>query len=134
MKFAKLVFYAAGVWGVVVLVPLFFLVDITGRHYPAPETYPQFYYGFVAVALAWQFGFLLIGSDPARFRPLMLLAMVEKFGYVSTLVVLYARQRISSVDFQPVAPDFVLGVLFVIAFIRTAGVPRHAVGSHSMSV
>jgi hypothetical protein len=119
MKFAKLVFYAAGIWGVGVLAPLVFLVDVTGRHYRAPEVYPQFFYGFIAVAMAWQFGFLLIGSDPARFRPVMILAMIEKFGYVMTLIVLYARQRISSVDFQPAAPDFILGVLFVVAFIKT---------------
>jgi hypothetical protein len=126
MTFAKLVFYAAGIWGLVVLTPLFFLVDLTGRHYPSPVEYPQFYYGFMAVALTWQFGFLLIGSDPARFRLLMILAVVEKFGFVSTLIVLYARRRISSVDFQPAAPDFILMVLFVIAFIKTGSSTRTA--------
>jgi len=80
MKFSRFVFIAAGVWGVVVLAPLFFLVDISGRQYPAPGSYPQFFYGFLAVALAWQVAFFVIGSDPARFRPLMIPAILEKLG------------------------------------------------------
>ena len=43
MKFARNVFIAAGVWGIVVLTPLYFLVDITGRHFPAPTTYAHFF-------------------------------------------------------------------------------------------
>ena len=72
MKFAKIVFIAAGVWGITVLTPLYFLVDVTGRHYAPPTTYPQFFYGFFSVAMAWQIAFLIIGSNPGRFRPLMI--------------------------------------------------------------
>jgi hypothetical protein len=36
MRFAKWVFTVAGIWGVVVLMPLFWLVDLTGRRYPPP--------------------------------------------------------------------------------------------------
>ena len=42
MKLAKIVFIAAGAWGIVTLAPLFFLVDVTGHHYTPPTTYPQF--------------------------------------------------------------------------------------------
>ena len=38
MRFAKIVFIAAGVWGIVVLTPLYFLLDLTGRQY-APANY-----------------------------------------------------------------------------------------------
>ena len=31
MRFARTVFTIAGVWGIVVLLPLYFLVDITGK-------------------------------------------------------------------------------------------------------
>ena len=72
MTFPRVVFLAAGVWGLAVLPPLYFLVDVTGRHYAAPVDYPHFFYGFLSVALAWQFAFLVIGSNPARFRPLMI--------------------------------------------------------------
>lgn len=126
MKFARIIFTGAGIWGVTVLTPFYWLVDITGRRYPPPTDYPQFFYGFMAVALAWQIAFLLIGSNPARFRALMIPAMIEKFGYVSTLFVLYGRSLITSIDLQPAIPDGILGMLFVVAFIKTRGVERTA--------
>jgi len=68
MTFARVVFRVAGVWGIVVLTPLYFLVDLTGRQYAAPVDYPHFFYGFLSVAMAWQFAFLVIGSSPSRRR------------------------------------------------------------------
>ena len=62
MKFAKVVFAVAGTWGVVVLSPLYFLFDLTGRPYPPPASYPHFFYGFLSVAMAWQFAFFVIAS------------------------------------------------------------------------
>jgi len=119
MRFAKMVFTGAGVWGLVVLTPLLFLFDYMGRQYPPPITHADFYYGFVVVALAWQVAFLLIGTDPLRFRPLMIAAMLEKFGYVATLSVLYARGDLQAAQFAVAVPDFVLGLLFVAAFRTT---------------
>jgi hypothetical protein len=119
VKFARFVFTGAGIWGISVLLPLYRLVDISGRHYAAPHDYPAFFYGFVAVALAWQIAFLVIGTDPVRFRPFMVLAIIEKFSYVSTLIVLYAQSRIPAVDFQPAVPDGLIGLLFVAAFWAT---------------
>ena len=120
MRFAKIVFIIAGVWGIAVLTPLYFLVDITGRQYAPPTAYPQFFYGFLSVGMAWQIGFLIIGSDPARFRPLMIPAIVEKLGYVVTLIFLFSRSQVSAVDAQAAVPDGLLGLLFVAAFIRTS--------------
>jgi hypothetical protein len=119
MKFARLVFTIAGIWGIAVLMPFYWLVDLTGRRYDAPTEYPHFFYGFFAVALVWQVAFLLIGYRPARYRELMPLAVLEKFGFVATLIVLYTRARISSLDVQAAVPDFMLGVLFVVAFVKT---------------
>jgi len=118
MKLARFVFIGAGIWGIAVLTPLYWLVDVSGRHY-APNDYPAFFYGFIGVALAWQIAFLIIGSNPARYRLLMIPAMIEKLGYVSTLAFLYGRSRISALDVQPAIPDGLLGILFVAAFLRT---------------
>ena len=93
MRFATFVFHGAGIWGIAVLLPFYGLVDVTGRQYLPPVDYPQFFWGFFSVALAWQIAFLVIGSNPSRFRPLMLPAVVEKMGYVATLVVLYEIGR-----------------------------------------
>ena len=118
MRFARVVFGAAGIWGLLVLTPLYFMFDYVGQQYPPPVTHPDFYYGFVGVALAWQIAFLLIATDPVRFRPLMIVAMFEKFGYVATLGALYARGRILPGQALVAVPDFVLGVLFVAAYFR----------------
>jgi hypothetical protein len=114
-----MVFIAAGVWGIVVLTPLYFLFDVTGRPYAPPTTYPQFFYGFLSVAMAWQIAFLVIGSSPARYRPLMIPSIVEKLGHVVTVTVLYSQARISAIDAQAALPDLLLGILFIAAFVKT---------------
>lgn len=119
MKFAKYAFIGAGVWGIAVLTPFYWLVDVTGRRYAPPTEYPHFFYGFFAITMAWQFAFLVIGSNPIRFRPLMVPSMFEKFSYVVTLVVLYNQARISAADVQAAIPDLILGILFVVAFVKT---------------
>lgn len=124
MRFAKIVFIAAGVWGIVVLTPFYFLVDITGRHYAPPTDYPQFFYGFLAITMAWQLAFLVIGTDPLRFRPLMIPSIFEKVSYVVTLLLLYGQARVSSADAMAAVPDSVLGILFVAAFLKTRNIER----------
>lgn len=120
--FARSVFVVAGVWGIAALAPLLFLVDLSGRRYAPPADYPHFFYGFVAVALAWQFAFFVIGSDPVRFRPFMVLAVIEKLGYVVIGTALGWLGRISTADAATAVPDFVLCVLFVVAFLKTGTV------------
>ena len=119
MRFARIVFIVAGVWGIFVLTPLYFLVDITGRQYAAPTEYPHFFYGFLAITMAWQIAFLIIGSDPGRYRLLMLPSIFEKFSYVVTLLLLYGQARVSSADAMAAVPDALLGVLFIAAFAKT---------------
>jgi hypothetical protein len=119
MTFAKYVFIGAGVWGILVLTPLFFLVDITGRSYAPPADYPHFFYGFLAVAMAWQIAFLVIGSSPVRFRPLMILSFIEKAGYIFAAAVLHGQGRISDADAGTAIPDALLLVLFIVAFVKT---------------
>ena len=119
MRFAKIVFTGAGIWGVAILTPLFFLSDAIGQQYPPPITHPDMYFGFITVALAWQAAFLIIGRDPVRFRPLMIAAMIEKFSYVIALTALYTLGRIQLGQAAVGLPDLVLGVLFVMAFVKT---------------
>jgi hypothetical protein len=119
MKFAKVVFVGAGIWGIGVLTPLYWLVDVSGRRYGVPTEYPQFYYGFLSVAMAWQIAFLIVGSNPARFRMLMIPGILEKLGYVVPLVVLYQQARVTWADAQAAVPDFVLAILMMLAFVKT---------------
>lgn len=119
MKFAKVVFWCAGIWGILVLTPLYFLFDRIGRQDPPPITHPGFYYGFVGAGLAWQIAFLIIATNPVRFRPLMIACMVEKFTYAASLTVLYLQGRLHPTDLTFGAVDCLFGVLFVAVFLRT---------------
>lgn len=130
MRFARFVFIVAGIWGIVVLTPLYFLVDLTGRHYPAPVDYPHFFYGFLSVAMAWQLAFLVIGSNPARFRPLMIPGILEKLGHVAGVAALYAQGRLTAMDAAAAGPDLLLAILFITSFVLIRSVrdnPRIAV-------
>ncbi len=60
MRFAKVVFLIAGIWGVLVLTPLYFMFDLISRKDPPAITHPGFFYGFVGVGLAWQIAFLIM--------------------------------------------------------------------------
>ena len=119
MKFAKVVFWIAGIWGVLILTPLYFMFDAISRNDPPPITHPGFYYGFVSVGLAWQFVFFVIARDPVRFRMMIIPSMIEKFGYGASLLVLYFQQRIHPSDLVFAGVDMLLGVLFLLAFFRT---------------
>jgi hypothetical protein len=119
MKFAKIIFWCAGIWGILVLTPLYFMFDVIGRQDPPPITHPAFYYGFVGVGLAWQIAFLIIATNPVRFRPLMIAGMAEKFSYGAALLVLYLQRRLHPSDLTFGVVDLLFGVLFVLAFLRT---------------
>jgi len=121
MKFAKTVFWIAGVWGVLILTPLYFMFNLIGQKDPPPITHPGFYYGFVGAGLAWQIVFLIIATDPARFRPIIPAAVVEKFAYGIAMIVLDLQGRIHPSDLTFASVDLLLGVLFVIAFFKLSG-------------
>jgi hypothetical protein len=123
MRFAKIVFWVAGIWGALVFVLLYFIFDLIGQKDPPLITHPGFFYGFVSLGLAWQIAFLFIARDPIRFRPLMIPSMVEKFGYGITVVVLVLQAKMHAFDLVFAATDLLLGVLFVVAYLRT---PAHS--------
>ena len=73
------------------------MFDVIGRQDPPAITHPGFYYGFVSVGLAWQVAFIVIARDPVRFRTMMIPAMLEKFGYGASFLVLYLQAAASCV-------------------------------------
>ena len=120
MKFARVVFWVAGIWGVLIIAPMYFLFDLIGKQDPPGITHPGFYYGFVGVGLAWQIAFMIIGSDPLRFRPMMIPSVVEKFTFGIAIVVLVIQGRTNSGDLLFAGIDLTLGVLFAVAYWRTS--------------
>jgi len=120
MKFAKVVFWVAGIWGLVAITPLYFMFDLIGKQDPPAITHPGFYYGFVGCALAWQIAFICIGRDPVRLRPMMIPSVVEKFTFGVAVVALVMQGRTNQRDLVFAATDLTLGVLFVVAWVITA--------------
>ena len=120
MKFASRVYLAAGIIGLIEIVPMYFMESLLGRMYPPEFTHPEIYYGFVGVTLAWQVLFLMLARDPVRYRALMLPTMLEKAVYVVAASVLLAQDRMAPGLMGPVFVDAILGTLFVISYVRTA--------------
>ena len=119
MRFAKRVFLLAGIYGLIVLVPQYFFEARTGHDYPPPITHPEYYYGFIGLAVVWQFAFLIISRDPVRYRPLMIVAILEKACFAIPAVILLLQHRIPNLIFGFAMLDAVLGVLFLIAYVKT---------------
>jgi hypothetical protein len=124
MRFTKWVFLLAGATGVVMIGPLYFLEERLGRDNPPPINHPEWYYGFVGVTLVWQFMYLLIGSDPVRYRPAMLAAGAAKGSYAVTLAFLFASDRLAPVMLPSAALDAFWVALFLTAFVRTGRMSR----------
>ena len=120
MKFARRVFLIAGIYGLLVLLPLYFLEEKTGRDDPPPITHPEYYYGFVGVAAAWQILLLIISRDPVRFRPMMIPPILAKGSFVAAVTILFLQGRVSATMFGASMVDLLLAILFVIAYLKTS--------------
>lgn len=118
MGFARWVFRCAGIYGLLVLLPQYFLEDRIGQDAPPAITHPEYFYGFAGVASAWQIAFLLIAQDPVRYRLMMLPAVVEKFSFPGAVLVLYLKERATGPVLGFATIDLVLGILFLIAYGR----------------
>lgn len=118
MRFAKIVFWIAGIWGVLVITPLYFMFDLISRKDPPPITHPGFFYGFAGIALAWQIAFFVVATDPVRYRPFMIPSLLEKLSYGAAVVVLVLEERMHRSDLVFGGADLLLAVLFVIAYFK----------------
>ena len=118
-RFARRVFTGAGVYGLIVLLPQYFLAARIGQDTPPAITHLEYFYGFTGVAVAWQLVFLMIGRDPERYAPLMLPAVLEKLAFGVPAIVLYAQGRLpGSVLFFGLL-DLTLGTLFLASWRST---------------
>lgn len=119
MAFARLTFLIAGIYGLVILLPQYLLEARTGRDFPPAITHPEYYYGFIGVAVAWQIAFLVLAKDPVRYRPMMIPAIIEKGSFGIAVVLLFVLNRVSLPMLGAGLVDLILGALFVIAYMRT---------------
>jgi hypothetical protein len=117
MLFARWLFLLAGIYGLVLLAPQYLLEEQVGRDNPPAITHPEYFYGFLGVALSWQVAFLIIARDPPRYRLLMLPSVLEKFSFGLAGIVLFFQERLSAVVLGFGMVDLVFGCLFFVAFL-----------------
>lgn len=126
MIFAKRVFQVAGVYGLIVIALGYaaYFYESDSLLYNART---EFVHGFFLVTFAWQVAFLIIATDPIRYRMLMLAAMLEKFPFTLAVLALYALGSVGTAVLVFGLLDGVLGVLFSIAYIVTENAAREDV-------
>ena len=129
MRFARIVFLVAGVYGLLVITPLFFLEERIGRDMPPPITHPEHYYGFAGAVLAFQVLNLIVATDPVRYRAMMIPSTLGKFIYAISLVVLFAQQRLPLAVLAVGSLDWIFVFLFTAAYVKTAGEPAGSTAS-----
>jgi hypothetical protein len=120
VTFARRLFMVAAIYGIVGLVPQYFMEGKLGRDFPPAITHPEHFYGFLGVALAWQLFFLILAGDPVRYRMAMLPSAFEKTSFAIATIVLYLQGRAAAMVAAAGAVDLVFAILFVVAFRRTA--------------
>ena len=119
MRFARWVFRIAGLYGIVVLAPMLF----SERQIAPGITHPVFFYAWVSVDLVWQVLFLVLSTNPIRYRPMMLVSVLEKATAVIAIPWLYVLGRIGGLWLGVAAVDLVFGVLFLAAYRATGQAP-----------
>ena len=117
-RFARRVYNVAGIYGLSVMLPQYFMEERIGRDTPPPITHPEHFYGFIGVVVAWQVAFLVIARDPARFRALMPVTVLEKLVFAVPVAILYAQGRVAASVLPFAAIDLVLGTLFFLSYRR----------------
>jgi hypothetical protein len=120
VRFARWVFRIAGLYGIVVVAPMLFFE----RQIAPGITHPVFFYAWVSVDLVWQILFLVLSTDPIRYRPMMLVSVLEKATAVIAIPWLYVLGRIGSLWLGVASVDLVFGGLFIAAYRGTDRVQR----------
>jgi len=119
VKFAKIVFRVAGIYGLLVLTPVYFLENKIGRDTPPAITHPEYFYGFVGMGLAWQFLFLVLSTDPVKYRAMILPSILEKISYGIALAVLFSQHRLPVSVLAVGSVDWIFAFLFLAAYFKT---------------
>src|ERR1700693_726087 len=98
---------------------MYFLEDKIGRDTPPAITHQENFYGFLGVAFAWQVLFLVLSTDPVRYRPMILPSILEKVTWGTALIGLLWQGRLALFTFETGAVDWVVSFLFLAASFTT---------------
>lgn len=115
MKAARLIFGLAGIYGLIVLLPLYLAEP---RLVPAPSR-PEDYYGFLGAASVMQLVYLAIARDPARLRPVMPFGVLSKLSFFVPVAILWGQGRTPAATFAFAGVDALLAAAFLCAWVAT---------------
>ena len=86
--------------------------------WPSPGNGFEHFYGFIGVSLAAQVMFLTIAADPARYRPMMIAAILEKLSFGTAVWLLWTQGRVGPDVLFFASLDLIWGALFTLSFLR----------------
>ncbi len=121
VRTARWLFRGAAVYGLILLLPLYFLETKVAA--PASRLIaPEFFYGFVGAAGSFQLVYWLIGGDPVRYRTLIPVAVIAKLGFWIPVMILWAMGRTATSTFAITCGDLILAIAFFATWqsLRTA--------------
>ena len=118
VRVARRVFRIAGLYGLVVLLPMFFLEGRVAAAMPPAFGHPEYYYGFLGAAATMQLVYLTIAGDPLRYRALMPIAVLAKLNFVAVVAILFAQGRLAPAGLSLPAIDLVIGLAFIWVWLR----------------
>jgi hypothetical protein len=126
MLFAQRVFHIAGIYGLALLLPQFFIELLPaefvkqqlGEEIVPGAVHPEHFYGFIGVAAAWQVAFLIIARDPARYRLIMIPGILEKLSFGVAGLALFATGRLTATTTVFGVIDLIWAILFCVAFVK----------------
>jgi hypothetical protein len=119
MRFAKMVFLIAGIYGLLILAPIYFMEGRIGRDTPPAITHPEYFYGFLGAGLAWQVLFLVLSTNPSRYRAMILPSILEKVTWGIALIVLFSERRLPFSALAIGSVDWIFAFLFLVAYVKT---------------
>lgn len=110
MRFARWSFRCAGIYGLLVLLPLYAQAPLNGAS--------LWMFGFAGAAGATQLAYLLIGSDPLRYRMVIPIGIVSKLSFFTPVALLYERGEVAGMMLGFALADLALALLFAVNFFR----------------
>ena len=116
MRLAKWVFLIAGVFGLLVTIPMALAEKAIEQIMPPAVAHPEFFYGFVLLNACWQVLYLFLSTDPIRYRPMMIPSFLAKASGVVALTWLVLQGRISRQWTLTIILDGIWALLFLVAF------------------
>jgi hypothetical protein len=120
LTLARRIFLVSAIYGVLILTPMFFMESYIGRNMPPAINHPEFFYGFICLALASQGLYFLVASDVQRFRPVILVGVAGKVSFALAVLILYIQGRTPAQFFGGPVIDVLIAALFLWVYFGTA--------------